>query len=167
MKYVFCTANTELSKKFENFAGMCTNWYWDRTLPSLRLCGWWGSQSSWWGPWLPAWHSQYQPSTVSGKSLHHPASAQNFIVLRIHRFTAADLSMSIGRVNQKTMTLCLRDSFQKSLYGCLKSTIHCRAMCSDLVYVILFPQLLMVVHFKDQCNTYGSLTAYIVGMFFR
>ena len=23
-------------------------------------------------------------------------------------------------------------------------------MCSDLVYVILFPQLLMVVHFKDQ-----------------
>lgn len=24
------------------------------------------------------------------------------------------------------------------------------AMCSDLVYVILFPQLLIVVHFKDQ-----------------
>ncbi len=58
-------------------------------------------------------------------------------------------------------------------------------MCSDLVYVILFPQLLIVVHFKvkkcffntffpkiictfqDWCNTYGSLSAYIVGMFIR
>lgn len=40
-------------------------------------------------------------------------------------------------------------------------------MCSDLVYVILFPQLLMVVHFKDHCNTYGSLAAYIVAFFVR
>ncbi len=42
-----------------------------------------------------------------------------------------------------------------------------RAMCSDLVYVILFPQLLIVVHFKDWCNTYGSLFAYILGMSIR
>ena len=41
------------------------------------------------------------------------------------------------------------------------------AMCSDLVYVILFPQLLIVVHFKEWCNTYGSLGAYIIGLFFR
>ncbi len=40
-------------------------------------------------------------------------------------------------------------------------------MCSDLVYVVLFPQLLIVVHFKDWCNTYGSLVAYLVGMFTR
>lgn len=40
-------------------------------------------------------------------------------------------------------------------------------MCSDLVYVILFPQLLMVVHFKDYCNTYGSLAAYIIAFFVR
>lgn len=40
-------------------------------------------------------------------------------------------------------------------------------MCSDLVYVILFPQLLMVVHFKHYCNTYGSLAAYIVAFFVR
>lgn len=40
-------------------------------------------------------------------------------------------------------------------------------MCSDLVYVILFPQLLMVVHFKDYCNTYGSLAAYLVAFFIR
>ncbi|KAF6207661.1 hypothetical protein GE061_016108 [Apolygus lucorum] len=41
------------------------------------------------------------------------------------------------------------------------------SMCSDLVYVILFPQLLMVVHFKDHCNTYGSLAAYIVALVVR
>jgi len=40
-------------------------------------------------------------------------------------------------------------------------------MCSDLVYVILFPQLLMVVHFQHHCNTYGSLSAYIVAMVVR
>ena len=44
---------------------------------------------------------------------------------------------------------------------------YSRAMCSDLVYVILFPQLLIVVHFKDWVNTYGSLFAYCIGMFLR
>jgi len=41
------------------------------------------------------------------------------------------------------------------------------ALCSDLVYVILFPQLLMVVHFKEHCNTYGSLFAYCLGLLIR
>lgn len=40
-------------------------------------------------------------------------------------------------------------------------------MCSDLVYCMLFPQLLMVVHFKHHCNTYGSLAAYIMAFFVR
>ncbi|XP_062535221.1 high-affinity choline transporter 1 [Armigeres subalbatus] len=41
------------------------------------------------------------------------------------------------------------------------------SMCSDLVYCILFPQLLMVVHFKKHCNTYGSLAAYIIAFLVR
>lgn len=45
--------------------------------------------------------------------------------------------------------------------------INFRSMCSDLVYVILFPQLLMVVYFKEHCNTYGSLSAYLVAFFVR
>lgn len=40
-------------------------------------------------------------------------------------------------------------------------------LSSDLVYVILFPQLVCVVHFKHHCNTYGSLAGYIVGLFLR
>ena len=42
-----------------------------------------------------------------------------------------------------------------------------RALCSDLVYVILFPQLLCVVHFPDWCNTYGSLFSYCLGLSIR
>lgn len=42
-----------------------------------------------------------------------------------------------------------------------------RYLCSDLVYVILFPQLLIVVHFKQYCNTYGSVASYIIGFIFR
>ncbi|XP_044018414.1 high-affinity choline transporter 1 [Aphidius gifuensis] len=41
------------------------------------------------------------------------------------------------------------------------------SLCSDLVYVILFPQLLMVVYFKNYCNTYGSLSAYIIAFVIR
>ncbi|XP_046657306.1 high-affinity choline transporter 1-like [Daphnia pulicaria] len=40
-------------------------------------------------------------------------------------------------------------------------------LCSDLVYVILFPQLLMVVHFKPYCNTYGSVASYVIGFLAR
>lgn len=33
-------------------------------------------------------------------------------------------------------------------------------LCADLVYVILFPQLVCVVYFKHS-NTYGSVTGYV------
>ncbi|KAH3861209.1 high-affinity choline transporter 1-like [Dreissena polymorpha] len=39
-------------------------------------------------------------------------------------------------------------------------------LCSDLVFVVLFPQLLSVIYIR-WTNTYGSLAAYIVGLFFR
>lgn len=42
-----------------------------------------------------------------------------------------------------------------------------RYLCSDLVYVILFPQLLIVVHFKHYCNTYGSVASYVIGFLAR
>ena len=42
-----------------------------------------------------------------------------------------------------------------------------RALCSDLVYVILFPQLLCVVHFPEWCNTYGSFISYCLGLTIR
>lgn len=48
----------------------------------------------------------------------------------------------------------------KSIYGLWY-------LSSDLVYVILFPQLVCVVYFKRHCNTYGSLCAYIIGFLLR
>lgn len=48
----------------------------------------------------------------------------------------------------------------KSIYGLWY-------LSSDLVYVILFPQLVCVVYFKSFCNLYGSLSAYIVGFLLR
>ncbi|XP_013396451.1 high-affinity choline transporter 1 [Lingula anatina] len=39
-------------------------------------------------------------------------------------------------------------------------------LCSDLVYVILFPQLVCVIYLKA-ANTYGSLAGFIFGLFFR
>jgi high affinity choline transporter 7 len=39
-------------------------------------------------------------------------------------------------------------------------------LCSDLVYVVLFPQLFCVIYLKNT-NTYGSMTAYWVGICLR
>ena len=39
-------------------------------------------------------------------------------------------------------------------------------LCADLVYVILFPQLLSVV-WLPITNTYGSIVGYLLGLFFR
>ena len=39
-------------------------------------------------------------------------------------------------------------------------------LCGDLVYVILFPQLVCVVYI-DFCNLYGSLAGYIIGWILR
>ena len=40
------------------------------------------------------------------------------------------------------------------------------SLCSDLVYVVLFPQLFCVVYFK-RTNTYGSMVAYWTGIILR
>ena len=39
-------------------------------------------------------------------------------------------------------------------------------LCADLVYVVLFPQLVSVIYIKGT-NTYGSLAGYIVGLLLR
>ena len=39
-------------------------------------------------------------------------------------------------------------------------------LCSDLVFMILFPQLCCVIYVKD-ANTYGSIMGYILGLLLR
>lgn len=49
----------------------------------------------------------------------------------------------------------------------VKSIYSLFFLCSDLVFVILFPQLLVVVHFPRHMNAYGSLLAYLTGLTLR
>uniref|UniRef100_A0A0B6ZWB1 Uncharacterized protein n=1 Tax=Arion vulgaris TaxID=1028688 RepID=A0A0B6ZWB1_9EUPU len=39
-------------------------------------------------------------------------------------------------------------------------------LCSDFIYVILFPQLVCVLYIK-RTNSYGSLVSFVMGLFFR
>ena len=39
-------------------------------------------------------------------------------------------------------------------------------LCGDLVYVVLFPQFLLVLYFS-RANTYGSVTSYFFGLVLR
>ena len=39
-------------------------------------------------------------------------------------------------------------------------------LCSDFVYVVLFPQLLCVLYVRWS-NSYGSLVGYVIGLLFR
>lgn len=58
-------------------------------------------------------------------------------------------------------------SVQQSLSYFGQSSCICRYLCSDLVYVILFPQLLLVVHWDQGVTTYGCLASYVVGLTLR
>ncbi|EEC06403.1 chitin synthase, putative [Ixodes scapularis] len=49
----------------------------------------------------------------------------------------------------------------------VKSVYGLWYLSSDLVYVILFPQLVSVVYMRRHCNTYGSLGAYVIGLLLR
>ena len=48
-----------------------------------------------------------------------------------------------------------------------KSYFFNRYLCADVVYVVLFPQLLLVLYAGDYTNTYGCLTAFITGFTLR
>ena len=48
----------------------------------------------------------------------------------------------------------------------IKSVYALWFLCSDFVFVILFPQLFCVVYFTG-CNTYGSLAGYVIGFLLR
>lgn len=47
------------------------------------------------------------------------------------------------------------------------SVYHLAYLCSDLVYVVLFPQLLSVVHWPSFVDSYGCLAGYIVALGLR
>ncbi|XP_077534282.1 high-affinity choline transporter 1-like [Haemaphysalis longicornis] len=49
----------------------------------------------------------------------------------------------------------------------VKSVLELWTLCSDVVYVLLFPQFVCFFFFKDRTNSYGSVIAFFVGGAFR
>lgn len=42
-----------------------------------------------------------------------------------------------------------------------------RYLCSDFIYVVLFPQFVSVIHWPDKVDTYGCLAGYAVSVVMR
>ncbi|KAF2365453.1 Sodium/solute symporter [Trinorchestia longiramus] len=55
---------------------------------------------------------------------------------------------------------CAIAIFTKSIYDLFY-------LCGDLVYVMLFPQLTLAIHFPSQVNKAGSIVAFILGFLLR
>ncbi|XP_071442465.1 high-affinity choline transporter 1-like [Hetaerina americana] len=49
----------------------------------------------------------------------------------------------------------------------VSSTYYLSYLCSDLVYVVLFPQLLLVIFWPGGVNTYGCIASFAVGVALR
>ncbi|KAL1459943.1 hypothetical protein WDU94_011888 [Cyamophila willieti] len=47
------------------------------------------------------------------------------------------------------------------------SIYYLSVLCSDIVYVILFPQLILVIYWDKGVNGYGCLSAYFIGLVLR
>lgn len=66
--------------------------------------------------------------------------------------------------------LCIecQNAWNPAVTGTTETILHCCSyLCSDLMYVILFPQLLLIIHWSHGVNTYGCLVSYFVGLFLR
>lgn len=49
----------------------------------------------------------------------------------------------------------------------VSSVYYLSYLCSDLVYVVLFPQLLAVIHWPNMVDTYGCLAGYFIAIVLR
>ncbi|KAH9383804.1 hypothetical protein HPB48_025574 [Haemaphysalis longicornis] len=62
--------------------------------------------------------------------------------------------------------VCVIGSWATYIALQVESVLELWSLCSDVVYVLLFPQLLCALYFKST-NTYGSLMAFLLGALFR
>lgn len=94
-------------------------------------------------------------------------------------FNATDIPNRASDILQLVLQYSVKRLLKKKLYGWCRlqfsateiainvdSIYTLRYLCSDLVYIVLFSQLVCVIYLRNS-NTYGSLLGYIVGMFFR
>ncbi|KAL7055628.1 hypothetical protein AAHC03_022868 [Spirometra sp. Aus1] len=90
--------------------------------------------------------SMFAHNVVQPTCWRHASERQIIWVMRVSIFVVGALACAMGIL-------------VKSIYGLW-------SLCSDLVYVILFPQLVSVL-FLPFSNTYGSLAGFVVGLVLR
>ncbi|BHF82712.1 hypothetical protein SprV_0802585100 [Sparganum proliferum] len=90
--------------------------------------------------------SMFAHNVVQPTCWRHASERQIIWVMRVSIFVVGALACAMGIL-------------VKSIYGLW-------SLCSDLVYVILFPQLVSVL-FLPFSNTYGSLAGFVVGLALR
>ena len=61
------------------------------------------------------------------------------------------------------------DTLKAILFSFSVIGYYCRGsyLCADVIYVALFPQLLLVIYGGDYTNTYGSFTSFVLGFMLR
>ncbi|XP_077535381.1 high affinity choline transporter 1-like [Haemaphysalis longicornis] len=80
----------------------------------------------------------------------------------VFRTTASDNEVAV----MLRVLVCVIGSWATYIALQVESVLELWSLCSDVVYVLLFPQLLCALYFKST-NTYGSLMAFLLGALFR
>ncbi|KAL1428463.1 hypothetical protein MTO96_002838 [Rhipicephalus appendiculatus] len=96
--------------------------------------------------------SMFSASTMLTKNIYHellrPSASEAEVALTLR------------------IVVCLFGTAATYLALSVQSVFELWTLCSDVVYVLLFPQLVCLFYIKDT-NTYGSVTAFVLGAFVR
>ncbi|KAL1440682.1 hypothetical protein MTO96_009232 [Rhipicephalus appendiculatus] len=93
-------------------------------------------------------------------------SASTMITRNVYQALLRPAASELEVVITLRIMICALGSLSIYMALSVNSVYDLWILCSDIVYVLLFPQLLCVFYFKET-NAYGSLLAFIVGGVFR
>ncbi|KAH8042237.1 hypothetical protein HPB51_021321 [Rhipicephalus microplus] len=93
-------------------------------------------------------------------------SASTMITRNVYQTLLRPAATELEVVITLRIMICALGSLSVYMALSVNSVFDLWTLCSDIVYVLLFPQLLCVFYFKET-NAYGSVMAFIVGGVFR
>ncbi|KAL1440707.1 hypothetical protein MTO96_009255 [Rhipicephalus appendiculatus] len=93
-------------------------------------------------------------------------SASTMITRNVYQALLRPTATELEVVITLRIMICAMGSLSVYMALSVNSVFDLWTLCSDIVYVLLFPQLLCVFYFKET-NAYGSVLAFIVGGVFR
>ncbi|KAH8042225.1 hypothetical protein HPB51_021309 [Rhipicephalus microplus] len=93
-------------------------------------------------------------------------SASTMITRNVYQALIRPAATEMEVVITLRIMICALGSLSVYMALSVNSVFDLWTLCSDIVYVLLFPQLLCVFYFKET-NAYGSVLAFIVGGVFR